>query len=213
MAIALCLVCAVNVFSENYYWQKVDLIATEYHSDGEYLICFDAPGGKVKVFKNFNCPVLTYDKLTDSTFICDDSLQWVIERIENRLYSIQNNDGYYIATQYDKTEYSTLEYSIKYGLVDISSGSQIWSYYYNSGGCLNVWQCISFNKTTNTFNAATRGDANISLYARKNKVSTVATSIDNINTSNGIKYKYIIDGIMYITRDGNTYNTLGQKVN
>ena len=58
--------------------------------------------------------------------------------------------GYYIATQYDKTEYGTLEYSIKYGLVDISIGSQIWSYHYSIGGCLNVWQCISFNKATNT---------------------------------------------------------------
>ena len=43
MAIALCLMCAANVFSENYYWEKVDLIATEYLSDGEYLICFDTP--------------------------------------------------------------------------------------------------------------------------------------------------------------------------
>lgn len=208
MTIALCLMCAVNIFSENYYWRKVDLISTEYHPDGNYLICFDTPGGKVKVFKNFNSTVLTCNKLTDTTFVCDDSLQWTIERIENRLYSMQNNEGYYITTQYDKTEYGTLEYTTKYGLVDISSSSQIWSYYYSSG-CLNIWQCISFDKTTNTFNAVTRGDGNISLYIRE---TGIETGIENaVDDSKHIKQ--LINGIVYITVNGVTYDLLGQIVN
>ena len=204
VALMLCMVSIMG-FGESYYWEKKVLpTVNDFHPDGDYIICYETADGKVKIFKDFTTQALTVSKVNDSTIMCDDSLQWVIERIENRLYTIQNNDGYYIATQYDKTEYGTLEYTKTYGLVNITTSCQIYSDCYNSGGCLNSWQYISFDKTTNTFNVVTHGDANISLYACKNGIENIVL---NENT-----YKKYSDGMIFIVKNGVKYNILGQIV-
>ena len=229
MAIALCLMCAVNVFGEDCKFQKINY--TDEITDGEYIICYET-STKIKIFQQFGESAVSVKKQNDSVVVCDDLLAWDFECISGSLYAISNADGQYLnsvkGTDVYGDTYYKMELSDTYGLTLIKNPSQN-----NSNGfviCVkeyanNIYHYsydyVFYNIENNTFSANLHntlhtsyehGNPNTSIYKKVKNDNSVATSIDNINSrSNGIKY--IIDGIMYIIYDSNIYNILGQKVN
>jgi len=66
--LSMIMLCVISImcFGENYYWEKVKLTSSEYHKDGEYIICYETPGNKIKVFQNFMTQAITINKTNDS---------------------------------------------------------------------------------------------------------------------------------------------------
>lgn len=222
MAIALCLMCAVNVFGEDCKFQKIN--STDEITDGEYIICYET-STEIKIFQQFGDTAVSVKKQNDSVVVCDDLLGWDFKCISGSLYAISNADGQYLnsvkGTDAHGDTYYKMELSDTIGLTLIENPFQN-----NSNGFVirvgeyanNIYNYsydyVFYNIENNTFSANLHntlstsyehGNPNTSIYKK------IIIGIPNVEPTDKAT-KQIIDGVMYIIKDGKMYGILGQQV-
>lgn len=223
MVIALCLMCAVNVFGKDCTFQKIN--STDEITDGEYIICYET-STNIKIFQQFGDTAVSVKKQNDSVVVCDDLLAWDFKCISDSLYAISNADGQYLnsvkGTDVYGDTYYKMELSGTDGLTLIKN-----PFRNNSNGfviCANNTQhannidhysydYVFYNIEYNTFSANLHntlstsyehGNPNTSIYKK-------IICIPNVEITNN-STKQIIDGVMYIIRDGKMFDILGQII-
>ena len=215
MTIALCLMCAVNVFGEDCKFQKIN--STDEITDGEYIICYET-STEIKIFQQFGESAVSVKKQNDSVVVCDDLLAWDFECISGSLYAISNADGQYLNSVKgtDGDTYYKMELSDTYGLTLIknnSNGFVIWVEEYANNIYNYSYDYVFYNIENNTFSANLHntlstsyehGNPNTSIYEK-------IISIENILLTEKVQ-KVIKDGVVYIVRDGKLFNLQGVQV-
>ena len=217
MAIALCLMCAVNGFGEICRFEKVNF-PTDL-TDGDYIICYET-SSKVKVFQQFDEFAVSVTKENDTTILCDNSLAWEFEKIDGNLFALSNNK-----LEYLHTEQNNIVISNQYGIIRIGDNGSIFTYkrneYYNGEWDVNyLIYKIEENiftikgvrvKYNNSNGVPTNANSNTSIYKKVKNDNSVATNIEFTNSEQK-GTKQIINGVMYIINGDKTYDIFGQKV-